>query len=133
MNKIFSVLNQNWGDNRGYKWLEDVGIQKIEYRDGQMNGNNCKKLLESLSKLQKVLPKRLWIYVGALQAFNKVRLSCFGNDLSPGFKRDISNFKKAYEKLNIPMTNKVHILVAHVAEFCEKTGRGLGYFSEQAR
>ena len=42
-------------------------------------------------------------------------------------------FKKAYEKLNIPMTNKVHVLVAHVADFCEKKNKGLGFFSEQAR
>ena len=133
MNKIFDVLNQNWGKNRGYKWLEKNSIQRIEYRNGQMNGNDCKKLLQKLSKLKSQLPRRLWKFVTALEKFNKVRLSCFSQELLPSFKQDIMEFKKAYEKLNIPMTNKVHVLVAHVADFCEKKNKGLGFFSEQAR
>ena len=134
VNKVFNELNESWGSDQGFKWLADNNIHKNDYRDRQMNGNECKKLLQKLSKLKKEIPRKLWIYIGVLQAFkNKVRISCFGQDLKPGFKKDIANFEKAYQKLNIPMTNKVHILVAHVADFCDRKGRGLGFFSEQAR
>ena len=80
-----------------------------------------------------MVPRRLWHFIGALQAFNKVRISCFGQILSPGYKRDIANFEKAYKKLNISVTNKVHILIDHVPQFCDRVQKGLGFFSEQAR
>ena len=133
MNKIFDLLNQNWGNNRGYDWLQANNIMKTDYRNGQMDGNNCKMLLEKLHLLKTQVPKRLQKYVAALEMFNLVRISCFGQELIPGYEKHIVNFKKAYEKLGVPMTNKVHVLVAHVADFCKKTGKGLGFFSEQAR
>ena len=41
-------------------------------------------------------------------------------------------FSKAYDLLGVPRTNKVHILIDHVPDFCEAKQKGLGYFSEQA-
>ena len=98
-----------------------------------MNGNACKKLLEKLEKLRSDVPRRLGIYVTALEKFNKVRASCFGQTLNPSFEHDIAAFRKSYEKLGVPMTNKVHVLVTHVVEFCLKRRKGLGFYSEQAR
>ena len=133
MNKIFELLNQNWGDNQGYKWLERNNIQREDYRNCQMNGNACKNLLEKLDKLRSQIPRRLGKYVEALSLFNEVRKSCFGQELLPSFKLDIARFRKAYEKLGVPFTNKVHVLVEHVPVFCDQMQKGLGYFSEQAR
>ena len=133
MNKIFDVFNKNWGNNLGIKWLEDNGIQKADYRNGEMNGNACKKLLEKLPKLRKDGPRRLKAFYEAFEAFNAVRKSCFGQILHASYKFDIEKFRKAYLKLNIPITNKVHLLVDHVPEFCERKQMGLGFFSEQAR
>ena len=132
VNKLFDKLNENWGGDRGKKWLDVNHIQKSEYRNGQLNGNSCKKLLEKLSNLKTQVPKRLWKYIVALDKFNEVRKSCFGQVLNPNYKQKIEDFKKAYEKLNIPMTNKVHVLVVHVPEYCDKKKQALGVDSEQA-
>ena len=126
-------MNENWGENRGGAWLEKNNIQKQNYRNGELDGNACKKILLKLDQLRSQVPRRLARFVDALEAFNKVREACFSQELDPGFKIYISNFEKAYKKLGVPMTNKVHILVAHVPDFCERNGMGLGFFSEQAR
>ena len=133
VNRIFELLNQNWGNNNGLKWLEDNGIQKQDYRNGELNGNACKKLLQKLQKLKSQTPRRLHKYVNALKAFEKVRTSCFGQILHPDYKLNIELFHQAYKDLGVPLINKAHILVAHVPQFCELHQRGLGYFSEQAR
>ena len=115
------------------KWLEENNIQREDYRNGQMNGNACKKLLEKLEKLRSQTPRRLGKYVDALAQFNEVRKSCFGQELLPNYKLEIVKFKNAFEKLNVPFTNKIHVLLEHVPQFCDKMGKGLGFFSEQAR
>ena len=56
-------------------------------------------LLEKLHLLKTQVPKRLQKYVAALEMFNLVRISCFGQELIPGYEKHIVNFKKAYEKL----------------------------------
>ena len=132
VNKIFDLLNENWRNNLGYKWLEKHGIQRADYRDGKMDGNSCKKLLLKLRTLRKDVPRRLWMYVTALEAFEKVRNSCFGQTLHFSFKKDIQKFAQAYDKLGVQRTNKVHILIDHVPDFCDATKVGLGHFSEQA-
>ena len=133
VNKIFDLLVENWGESLAKKWLKDNSIQREDYRNGQLNGNACKKLLEKLENLRSQVPRRLGKYIEALSLFNDVRKSCFGQDLLPSFKLDIERFKKAYERLGVPFTNKVHVLVEHVPEFCDQTKRGLGFYSEQAR
>ena len=133
MNKIFGLLNDSWGGNRGGEWLQKNHIQKQNYRNGELDGNACKKILLKLKQLRSQVPRRLSRFVEALDSFNYVREACFGQELDPNFKIYIANFEKAYKKLNVPMTNKVHVLVAHVPDFCERKGRGLGYYSEQAR
>ena len=127
------MLNQNWGDNKGLKWLEKNNIQREDYRNGQLNGNACKKLLENLNKLRSQLPRKLRKYVNALDAFNNVRKSCFGQTLEPDFKTNILLFQQAYDCLGVPYTNKVHVLIDHVPYFCDLKKKGLGFFSEQAR
>ena len=127
------MLNEDWGENQGYKWLQKNGIQREDYRGGSMNGNSCKKLLKKLRKLKKEVPRRLWKFIFALEAFENVRNSCFGQVLLPCYKNDIKKFSEAYDKLQVPRTNKVHILIDHVPQFCDLTQRGLGYYSEQAR
>lgn len=97
-----------------------------------MNGNACKKVLLKLDKLRQDVPRRLSKYVTALEEFEKVRNSCFSQTLEPDFHLKIVKFSKAYDELGVPRTNKVHILVDHVPEFCIAMQMGLGFFSEQA-
>ena len=97
-----------------------------------MNGNACKKVLLKLDSLRRHVPRRLSKFVSALEEFETVRNSCFGQELHPDYKLNIIRFSKAYDQLGVPRTNKVHILVDHVPDFCDSKGKGLGFYSEQA-
>ena len=70
-------------------------------------------------------------FVSTLEAFNKVKKGCFGKVVSSTIRRDIEKFAKLYAKLDISYTPKVHILIDHVADFCEEFGP-LGPLSTQA-
>ena len=89
--------------------------------------------MEQLDDLESRVPAHLKPFVLALRAFNAVRKSCFGQDLEESFLMDIEAFRQAYLALGINITPKVHIVFDHVAEFCQRNGKGLGFFSEQAR
>ena len=73
------------------------------------------------------------IFIDALRKFNAVRVACFGQELLDSYVDDIEQFKAAYMLLGINVTTKAHIIFEHVADYCEKRGRGLGPDSEQAR
>ena len=69
----------------------------------------------------------------ALDAFNKVRKSCFGQTCSATYKADIEDFAYAWLDLRTPIIVKVHCVCVHVPQFLElHPGKGLGWWSEQA-
>ena len=97
-----------------------------------MNGNACNKLLKKkLHLLRRKVPKKHLKFVTVLESFNKVKKSCFGKTLSSTTRRDIEKFAKLYAQLNISYIPKVHILVDHVADFCDEFG-SLAAFSTQS-
>ena len=131
VNKIFDGLNLAWGDNQAYDWAYKNNIKRVAYRGGSMNGPGCEDLLQKLDKLFQDIPSNLRQYYHALQAFDRVRVSCFGNSLNPNFVRDIQNFRRQYDALKIPLIVKGH-MIDHVEQFCPRKGRCLGFYSEQA-
>ncbi|PAA56542.1 hypothetical protein BOX15_Mlig006248g1 [Macrostomum lignano] len=44
-NKLLDSLNEAWGEDRGFAWLQSYGIVRAGYRGGTMEGNACRKLL----------------------------------------------------------------------------------------
>ena len=129
---IVDSLNEEWGQNQLNDWLEIHGVRREKYYNGVMNGNACNKLLnKKLHLLRRKVPKKHLKFISALEAFNKVKKSCFGKVLSPTTRRDIEKFKQAFSKLEINYTPKIHVLIDHVANFCEEFG-SLAYFSTQA-
>ena len=53
--------------------------------------------------------------------------------MKDSFHQDIKLFRDDFVALGFKsMPLKCHVLVVHVLEFCEKYGRGLGLYSEQA-
>ena len=91
--------------------------------------------MECLDELAKIVPGDLQIFIDALRAFDAVRISCLGQDHLPSYAEDIAKFKEAYLKLGINITTKAHMVFEHIAEFFKRknNGKGLGYYSEQAR
>lgn len=71
-------------------------------------------------------------YVQCFQDFQRVVASCFSIDLDESFENQINKFRQSYQALNISITPKVHTVFFHVAHFCNKNNKGLGFFSEQA-
>ena len=67
-------------------------------------------------------------YIAAFRAFKRVKDTCFGFDLIPGYKTAIQDFKSAYMKLGIPVSLKVHIMFEHIIQFCDKYDKVLGWF-----
>ena len=68
----------------------------------------------------------------SLRAFNKVRKSCFGEDLKKSYIDDLHEFKEEYIKTGMSITTKIHIIFEHVEDFCTEHQKGLGHYSEQA-
>ena len=91
--------------------------------------------MECLDQLAKIVPADLQIFIDALRAFDAVRISCLGQDHLPSYEEDIAKFKEAYLKLGINITTKAHMVFEHIAEFFKRknNGKGLGFYSEQAR
>ena len=84
------------------------------------------------------LPWCLRHYILVFMAFDKVRMSCFSEVLIPSYKNDIIHFGNLYCNLKTPegkfvdITPKIHVLLDHVPKFCERKGKGLGFYNEQA-
>lgn len=118
-------------------WRINCNLQKQQFHGGHFNGNACRKLLKHINFLEENLPLNKMNYFKVFDSFNKVVIACFGINLSSETEFYINNFKTAFTKLSqtnakLHVTPKVHTIFHHVQEFCAKTEKGLGLWSEQA-
>ena len=113
------------------KWLTKIGIEPRKYHGGAFLGNHCHEMLKHIDELRRIAPIEILEYVNVLDIFSKVVHSYFGMTLKIGYIDYIEMFTKAYMELDISVTLKVHMVMAHIADFCQKYG-ALGVFSEQA-
>ena len=86
-------------------------------RGGKLQGNQCRKFLRRLDKLdlslQKLGPEvtlKGLPYLQCLRNFDQVVHLCFGQKLLPGYELAISNFSDTYRDLGISVTPKVGYL-----------------------
>ena len=79
-----------------------------------------------------LLPPEHYNYLVAFRTFNAVVSSCFSYELDPDYMRYIEEFKNAWFALNLPITCKMHLLIAHLPEELEKYGMGTALFNESA-
>lgn len=114
------------------EWPKKLHLQPVGYHGGDFIGGDCRKLLESVDDLARMCPLQILPFVQALRDFRHVVVSCFGMNLKQDYKERISAFAASYSHLGISTTPKVHIVTAHVADFCKNANSGLGPFSEQA-
>ena len=89
----------------------------------------CNKLLNKLEELKKVIPEDFLIFSETLDALKNVKISCFGAEAHPDYKERINEFETKWEELYIThdmwFTNKVHVIIDHVPQSIERTGKGL--------
>lgn len=71
-------------------------------------------------------------YIEILTAFDTVVHACFGDKLDEYYETYINDFFLKLKKTKISITPKIHCLLFHVADFCNVSNRGLGFYSEQS-
>lgn len=113
------------------EWSSKLHVIRSEYHGGMFEGNECRKLLRNIDSLWTICPEKYCGFAQALEDFNEVVISCYGNVLIPDFEEIICKFKNSYFQLGISVTPKVHAVIYHIPEFCKYAGMGLGPWSEQ--
>ena len=107
------------------------------YHGNVLEGNECSRLLTYLDELALAVPAHLRQFVTVLELFSKVVNSCFSYTVLASYKKDLEKLEAAYSILTASfgatVSNKLHILFTHVAEYVEMSGgKGLGESSEQS-
>lgn len=114
------------------QWAKMCNVErKIICGQPAFEGNACKKILNNVDKLRSICSLGCLKFVSAFDSLKKVVNSCFGMKLDAQFCYYIDEFKNNFERLDIPVTTKLHIIFTHLKQFCLKYNRALGYFSEQ--
>ena len=131
VNNTLASIDKEWlPKNSLDNWISDVKLERGQFG---LNGNSARDLLNKhLSDLEDSVPLSCLKYVRILQALKEVKDACFSKELLPWYRQSIAKFKGAFEKNNIKVYPKAHIIIDHVGDFCEKERQGLGLFSEQS-
>ena len=117
------------------KWLADVPKIHQEGPFKVFAGNKCKQILNNhLQELKEIVPLNYQKYIKILEDFKLVVDACFSTYLAPNTRFLIQQFEKSFRAVYSPkeIYPKAHMLITHVADFCEEVGMGLGILSEQA-
>ena len=132
VNTLYDGLEKVWP--RSEEWLNICNVKKTDYHGGKFEGNDSRKLLKKVDQLEGLAPNNKVVkkYAKAFKALNDVVHACYGYDLADDYLVKISSFSVAYLNLKINVTPKIHAVMHHISEFCKKTRRGLGPWSEQA-
>ena len=73
--------------------------------------------------------------IEGLQALKDVKEACFGPFLKKNWKTSVENFEKAwfdiYITFDIYFSNKCHVIIDHIPQVIERTGKSLYLSSEQ--
>ena len=121
-----------------HSWIgkTEARVHRSEYFGHSLEGPQCKKLLNNIDKLRRLAESKqaffAFPFIDAFDAFNEIRKACFGQELQSGFEQKIDVFEATIKAVGVSITNKIHCIYDHVIPFCNKHGRGLGFFLEQA-
>ena len=98
---------------------------------GKFNGPSIKTVLKNLKPLEDILPTDAFPFIEYLQSLKEVHEMCISEDFDPNYDILLSEFKckfdVLYEKFQLPMTLKIHVIVDHYGDFFKETGKNLGW------
>ena len=93
-------------------------------------------ILNNIPKLKKYTPEEFDDYLETFEAIRELKKACFGFTLDPDYKEKVRIFELKWAvlriKYGVSITNKCHVIIAHLIYFIMKSGKPLGEFSEQA-
>ena len=125
---VKSLFGKNVEDKeRGAAFIHQflVSLNITLKRPTGLEGNQAEKVAQNSAKLMiqaDELPQELSVKVKAvapvLEAFNRVKHSCFGERIKGDYVADIAQFSKLYRSLpKISIPPKVHLVEEHVVQF----------------
>ena len=135
LNKFYGELSKLMD----LKFFEkEIGIKRSEYHGGQFEGNECKKIMNNLTKLESHLKddhEELLPFVETMW-FNHLLDELVNKDsLEEEVFEVIKSFENAYmclkEKFNISITNKVHIIIDHLSDYLKENKTTLRSTTDQ--
>ena len=98
----------------------------LHLKSHEIRSHDCKQCGKSF-------PKRTTLQ--CLIAFDKVVHSCLGKEAHDNYKEQINAFEKCsfdtYMDFDINFSTKAHILIEHVPQVIQMTGKGLFFQSEE--
>lgn len=123
------------------KWVQDIlcgeNSQK-PYHGGVFVGNQVSKLLKNIDSLQLLARQHsnfmVQPVIEALRCLGKVKTACFGSELKPNYHQVLAEFRKAVADmahLGCSVTPKIHYILFHVGEWCDREKIGMAKHSEQ--
>ena len=100
-----------------------------------LDGNGARDFLKAIPNLELELYKKggqalingLQV-VSVGQAFNKVKDSCLGMELEPGWRGDLKDFRVKYRQTEMSVTPKVHMVERHIEDFINLKGENHGKY-----
>ena len=105
------------------------------FNNKDYNGEYCEKILKNVDSLEEIVDKTYSPIIEALRSLWEIKKSCFEPELQPNYKTAISKFERAwydiYLDFDIPFSNKCHIIIEHIPQVIERTGKSLFLSSEQ--
>ena len=112
-----------------------LNIVAASYHGGDFKGNECKKILSSLDKLQQVLPAELSDYMVCFRHLTNIVSKCFAvvGPKDDSYLKDLEDFQESTKKVGAT-TPTIHSIAHHIKIWFERNGTtfGLGLYSEQA-
>ena len=81
-------------------WPPSLSIAQSPYHGAQYEGNECRKLLKNVDRLQQLAEAnsafQVFGFVDTLRKFDSVVRACFGSELSFDYFEKINQFKTAF-------------------------------------
>ena len=112
-----------------------LGIVRDNFNNKDYNGPHCEKVLKNLKQLEEIVEEKYKPFVDCLSALKEVKNACFGPVLDPNYQTAIDNFENTWNTIYIDFgiwfTNKAHVIISHIPQAIERTGRSLYLSSEQ--
>ena len=134
VNHVFQKMKSVWPNAE--KWPTSLNMKLGPYHGGMFEGNDCRKLLQNVYRLQQLAEAesafQVFGFIEALRKFDAVVKCCFGSDLEDDFLDKIQQFQNSYLAIpNASVTPMIYVVFHHIKDFVNRHMSPLGIYSEQ--